>query len=147
MASKLKSNTNPNSDDHDEDGRSTVSTDDLFRIISESESEQQRAQFAAGAALAELREQIRPAAVSPVPPDDNPRQTIKPPSFEQLPGDIALRDFLGLEQKWSYYARLERLNRFPRDEQMAAFRMSLSTHMLHTVDKVLGTLQAAELPQ
>ena len=79
MASKTKYITNPNIDDHDEDGvdtttRSTVSTDDLLRLI-----EWQRTQF--DAALAELHEQIRPAAVPLVPPDDNPRQTIEPPQL------------------------------------------------------------------
>ncbi len=58
--------------------------------------------------------------------------------LEKMAGDISLKNFQSWRTKWNDFCHLERISTFPRSEQRAAFRMSLSDEMLQIVETVLN---------
>ena len=115
-----------------------LTKEDLLKLL-----DKQRAQFES--ALADLHMRIRPNR-----PDDDDgnaiaqnaatenRRRINVSTLEKLPADVSLRNYLTWMKKWDNNGKLEHMSSYPMDEQLAAFRLSLSDPMLQTVEKILG---------
>ena len=63
--------------------------------------------------------------------------------IEKMPGDITSRVTWNIQ--WKDFCYLERIDGFPLREQLSAFRMTLSSQMLQTVEFVLGINQSSLL--
>ena len=100
------------------------------------------------------------AGAGPLPPGGPPNpagavrraheRPINVSGLEQMAHDISLLDFSTWKAKWDDFVKVNHVGSYPRDQQVSALRMALSTQMLQTVEMVLGidastTLSPAEI--